>query len=268
MSAGASGLSRPTRPGKATLKLSKDSDVSKGSVPNTPTERSPRQCIAPPLTSPRMVCVVIGPFMGWKSVTMPLPLMGDGAVNDAMSRLMVMGLVVTTSSGLPRSQAEAVEIAEDVAARAGGLAVGGRELRVVEEGASVDDAGRLGIVHGHVRDLAARGQIDGRDGVVEASQHIQAIARLVEREAAGAAGRKRDVVGAADVGVVGIPGAVAVEHGGIEHADLGGSESGHVQLRPFGDDDHLHRRRQAVRLHGRRAPAARCSRCACSGGAP
>ena len=35
---------------------------------SSPPVRSPRQCIGPWLAMPRRLCVVIGPFIGWKSV--------------------------------------------------------------------------------------------------------------------------------------------------------------------------------------------------------
>src|SRR4030095_11265742 len=50
--------------------------------------------MAPWVARPRSVCVVIGPFIGWKVVVGGMAVVADGCV-----------LVVTTSSGLPRSQA-------------------------------------------------------------------------------------------------------------------------------------------------------------------
>ena len=77
MSAAGSSASLPTRPGKATLKLLKLTFSSNAdtAVPGG-LERSPRQCIAPLPFMPRRVCVVIGPFIGWKSFTRPEPLIG------------------------------------------------------------------------------------------------------------------------------------------------------------------------------------------------
>ncbi len=62
---------------------------------------------------PRRVCVVIGPFIGWKSSTLPVPFMLPRKLNSSLPatmarsspRLTSSGLRVTTSSGLPRSQA-------------------------------------------------------------------------------------------------------------------------------------------------------------------
>ena len=100
------------RPGSGTptLKLLKElfSSNADAAVPGG-FERSPRQCIAPLPSRPRRVCVVMGPFIGWKSVTLPVPLIGAGSLNTPevtpMARLMGIGLAVTSASGLPRSQA-------------------------------------------------------------------------------------------------------------------------------------------------------------------
>ena len=95
--------SRPTRPGNATMKFRNDRSSSQGdpfgfaaqeSMPKKPLARSPRECSAPCVASPRNVCVTIGPFIGWNRVWAPLPWCG-------------CGFVVTTSSGLPRSQPRA-----------------------------------------------------------------------------------------------------------------------------------------------------------------
>jgi hypothetical protein len=69
ISCGVGMLARPSRPSNATMKLLNDRFASNGgsvrvSTPKKPFARSPRQCIAPALTMPRSVCVVIGPFIG------------------------------------------------------------------------------------------------------------------------------------------------------------------------------------------------------------
>src|SRR5690242_10542865 len=86
---------------------------SNGSVPNWPVERSPRQCIAPELRMPRRVCVVNGPFIGWKSLGLSEPLIfvetPDWPIGisseSRLPKLIGMVLLVTDTSGLPRSQA-------------------------------------------------------------------------------------------------------------------------------------------------------------------
>src|SRR3990172_996334 len=92
----------PTRPSKATMKFRNDRSSSQGpsgggllhaSVPKKPSTRSPRQCIPPWVPSPRSVCVVIGPFIGWKVAA------GGSTDDDGCVLLDV------ASSGLPRSQA-------------------------------------------------------------------------------------------------------------------------------------------------------------------
>src|SRR5262245_25496553 len=95
------------------MKLLKDKFASNASVPITPTERSPRQCIAPEYRNPRSVCVVNGPFIGWKSFGLLLPLSAvekpvfPVAIRSGirLPKLMGMGLLVTEASGFPRSQA-------------------------------------------------------------------------------------------------------------------------------------------------------------------
>ena len=110
--------------------------------------RSPRQCIGPWFARPRRVCVVIGPFIGWN---------GWPTADRARAG---WGSASTTSSGLPRSQAEAVEVAEDVAARARRLAVARGEARVVEEAAGPSTTSRrLGIVQRVLRDLGAASSV-------------------------------------------------------------------------------------------------------------
>src|SRR5580700_5707143 len=90
----------------------KDKLESNGSVPKNPVERSPRQCMAPEFASPRKVWVVKGPFMGWKSTGLLLPLIGERPVcpismarESTPPRLIGIGLLVTALSGLPRSHA-------------------------------------------------------------------------------------------------------------------------------------------------------------------
>src|SRR5579863_457460 len=103
----------PTKVWNAPIKLLNDTLESKGSVPSRPVERSPRQCIAPELRSPRNVWVVNGPFMGWKSAGRLLPLMGVETpvaftlmrTDSRPLRLIGMGLWETELSGFPRSQA-------------------------------------------------------------------------------------------------------------------------------------------------------------------
>src|ERR1700677_4560035 len=107
---GWSGL--PMRVWKAKPKFRKERLELKGSIPYSPLERSPRQCIAPELVSPRNVWVVNGPFIGWKSVGRLLPLIGvetpvpPVAINTLSSppKLIGIGLWVTALSGFPKSQ--------------------------------------------------------------------------------------------------------------------------------------------------------------------
>ena len=70
--------------------------------PKAPFERSPRQCSGPWFCIPRKVWVVMGPFIGWNSLVPASPFTLPPA---AIEILIVIGLLVTVSSGLPRSQA-------------------------------------------------------------------------------------------------------------------------------------------------------------------
>ena len=93
------------------MKLLKLRLASVALTPNAPSARSPRQCIAPSLTRPRRVWVVIGPFIGWNTPTLPVPLNlprnpnGFRSMISCAPRFTVIGLDLTTSSGLPRSHA-------------------------------------------------------------------------------------------------------------------------------------------------------------------
>ena len=166
----ASGIceSRPTRPGKGDAEVpERDVRVEDGAgagaapvqhVNGTPAgalrvavrfTRSPRQCIAPWLTMPRKVCVVIGPFIGWKWVG------SRRRPRRLRERLELDGQRVRSPDvvGVAEVPRQAVEVAEDVAARARGFAVAGGEVGVVQERPAVDDAGGLGVVQRRVVDL-------------------------------------------------------------------------------------------------------------------
>ena len=90
---------------------------------------------------------------------------------------------------------EAVQVAEDVAARARRLAVARGEGGVVEELASVRHRGGLRVVDRQVLDLVARarGRVDDGYRVVEACEDVEPPSRLVEDEAARAAAAQQDV---------------------------------------------------------------------------
>ena len=114
-------------PSNATMKfLNASSELYGGpalvSLPKKPSTRSPRQCIAPWLTMPRRVCVVIGPFIGCRSATSPVPLIAARAEAIRPS-LMVIGCVDDVAVGVAEVPRQLVDVAEDVAARARRLAV-------------------------------------------------------------------------------------------------------------------------------------------------
>ena len=156
------------------------------------------------------------------------------------------GFGVTTSSGIAEIPAEAVEVAEDVAARARRLAVARGQHGVVEERPPRDDRGRLGVVQRVRLERRARGRVDHRDRVVEAREHVEPAARLVEHEA-GRAAAGRDVARAGGRRVVGRLERRVLERRGAEHADLRGAERRDVHG-ARGRHDHLERRREAVVL--------------------
>src|SRR5260370_27729804 len=95
------------------MKLLNDRLESNASTPKNPLDRSPRQCMAPENFKPRKVCVVMGPFIGWKTLIAPVPLIAPGKLNntfpsviEALSpKLMGIGFAVTALSGFPRSHA-------------------------------------------------------------------------------------------------------------------------------------------------------------------
>jgi hypothetical protein len=81
-----SSLARPSRPTKAGLNALKASCASSGLPPVEPPVRSPRQCIGPAVIMPRRLCVVIGPFNGWKGRPEPMRNgLGFGAVAVALA---------------------------------------------------------------------------------------------------------------------------------------------------------------------------------------
>ena len=114
------------------------------------------------------------------------------------------------------------------------------------------------------RSRARVAEVDDLDRVVEAGQHVQPAARLVEHEAARAAAAHRDVVRAGARRVEG----VVLELGGVEHADLARAERGDVEracrrsstAMPSGVGEAVHRFASGRSRIARRAG---CSRCAC-----
>ena len=103
-------------------------------------------------------------------------------------RIQVHGVV-----GIAEIPGETVEVGEHVAARARRLAVARGEARVVEHRPAVAHGRGLGIVQRMLRDLGAGGGVDHLHGVVEAGEHVEPRARLVERQAAGAAAADGDL---------------------------------------------------------------------------
>src|SRR5262249_58761824 len=95
---------------------------------------------------------------------------------------------------------EAVQVAEDVAARARRLAVARGEGRVVEERPPGHHARRLGGEGDRAREREvldftprARRRVDDGYRVVEAREDIEPLPRLVEDEAARAAAAQQDM---------------------------------------------------------------------------
>ena len=216
--------------------------------------RSPRQCSGPLFTRPRRLCVVIGPFIGWKTC-------GSGSTNGGITGLkglLFADLVVVGVAEVPR---EIVHVAEDVAARARRLAVAAGELRVVEERPSLDHVRGLGVVERRASaSRCSRREVDDRDRVVEARQHVEPIVRASDESRAARRRRARCGCRARREGVV-------LERGGVEDADLAGAEGRDVERRAIARHDHPDRRREALGLDARGRRAHRRSRCACSGGA-
>ena len=148
-----------------------------------PPVRSPRQCIGPWLAMPRRLCVVIGPFIGWKSGS-PMGPTRNG-----------LGLLSTDVVGVAEVPGQAVEVAEDVAARARRLAVArGEAARRRGSGGRSRRSPARGCAARRAPTSAPRRGVDHRDAVVEAGEHVEPGARLVEHEAGRAAAADRDVV--------------------------------------------------------------------------
>ena len=93
--------------------------------------------------------------------------------------------------GVAEVPSEAVEVGEDVAAGARGIAVARREPGIVEKVPAGDDARGLRVVERDVRLLVAGRGAEHRDRVVEARQHVELRAALVEDDARRAAAAHR-----------------------------------------------------------------------------
>ena len=114
------------------------------------------------------------------------------------TRLIGIGFVVTTSSGLPRSQASwsrspnTWQLEQDASPLRRGA------HRVVEHEAAVDDASRLRVQRERLRgDLRPRRRVRSSTiAVVEARQHVEAVLGAVQHEARRAAAAHVDVAGA------------------------------------------------------------------------
>ena len=209
-------LSRPSSPPKATLNAVNAAFSSKGSTGGTalPPVRSPRQCIGP--------CVAI-PAQALRA---------GGALErvEGHAERARIGIGRDVAIRVPEIPREIVLVREDVTARARGFAVARCERGVVQEPAPLDDAGGLRIVERKVDELASGPEVDHGDRVVEARGDVEAVAQLVEREAAGTAAVHGDLV--RQIGDEG----VALERARIEDADLARPEGRDVERLPIARD--------------------------------
>jgi hypothetical protein len=98
------------------------------------------------------------------------------------------------AAGVAEVPGQVVVVAADVAGRAGGDAVARREVGVVQVLAADLHRLGLGVEHADLADLGAGAQVDDRDAVVEAGQHVGAIAVAIEHHAAGPAARQADLI--------------------------------------------------------------------------
>ncbi len=117
---------------------------------------------------------------------------------------------------IPQIPGQAVEVAEDVAAGARRLAVGGGVYGVVEKGATLDHLGGLRVVELQVLHLGAAEKIDDRDRIVEAGEDVEPLPRLVEGETAGATAAHLEIGRACRSWVE----AAVLEALGPKHSDL------------------------------------------------
>ena len=135
---------------------------------------------------------------------------------------------------------QAVEVAEDVAARAGVVAVSRRAERVVEEAAADLRRRRRRIVaQRHDRGLRARravGVADHRDRVVDAIHDVEPVVGGVEDDAARALPDRHELL--AD--------GARFQRVGVDRRDLAGAEAGDEQRLPVGRERHVHRKREAL----------------------
>ncbi len=96
--------------------------------------------------------------------------------------------------GIAEVPGQAVEVAEDVAAGAGRVAVAGGDGRVVEERPPLDHARRLGVEHRDVATSRRWRTSTTEMRVVEAGEHVEQAAARVERQPGRAAAGHRDLV--------------------------------------------------------------------------
>ena len=183
--------SRPTRPANATMKLRNERSSSQGEPlgfgAQASTPKKPFDAVAAPVQravrrhAAQRLRESSGPSSGG---TCRLRARCPGAA---------AGCVVTTSSGLPRSQPRLSRSPKMWQLEHEASPLPEVSDGVVEERPPVDDRRRLGVVQRVRRERRLRGRVDHVHRVVEAREHVEAVVRLVEHEA-GRAAAGRDVV--------------------------------------------------------------------------
>ena len=146
--------------------------------------------------------------------------------------------------GIAEIPPDMVHVPEDMTRGARGFAVARADSRVVEEGATIDDGGRLLIRELPMLELELARQVDHRDAVVEARVDEESLIGLVENEAGRSSARHVDVAAGERLGIEG----VGFESRGREYADAARAEGRDEERRAVAGDGHFEGRRQAVIL--------------------
>ena len=152
-----------------------------------------------------------------------------GFVNSSTGSGWGWLLIPTATIGITEVPSQRIEVAENMAARAGRFAVARGGDRVVEERASVYERSRLRIVQRVNRPGGFGREVYDFDRVIETRHHVKPIIGLIERHARGPAADRRQVVRALGRWVkVGFEGGI-FDLGSAEDADSGGAESSDIK---------------------------------------
>ena len=147
-------------------------------------KRSPRQCSGPVPTSPRRLCVVIGPFRGWKS-----------CCGTKRSCFRPSGMVDQLAFGIAEVPGQTIQVAKDMTAGAGQRSMAGGARGIIEQGApGLDDLRRRVVTQRHRVHDGSAPRVDDADRSIQAVEHVEPVPPVV----VGQTGRTEADVDAVD----------------------------------------------------------------------